>query len=155
MFYLVIGVPLDSRAQYTESGRNSWLFNAKNETHPRKRRYNSIVLSPKTKPELEDIFLMPEMPATLPFITAYAILGLHAAHVSCLNTSSSNFLTGYSIPSILALHSSKAIGKEATTIARRLGWASPHPGFGPQIELSSCDACGLFNLRGIGKTLSC
>ena len=36
----------------------------------------------------------------------------------------------------LVLHSSKAIGKEATTIGRRLGWASPHPGFGPQIELT-------------------
>ncbi len=54
----------------------------------------------------------------------------------------------------LVLHSSKAIGKEATTIARRLGWASPHPGFGPQIELSSRDARGLFNLGGSGKTLS-
>ena len=35
-----------------------------------------------------------------------------------------------------------------------LGWASPHLGFGPQIELSSRDARGLFNLGGIGKTLS-
>ena len=59
------------------------------------------------------------------------------------------------VPPALVLHSSKAIGKEATTIARRLGWASPHPGFGPQIELSSRDARGLFNLGGSGKTLSC
>jgi hypothetical protein len=35
-----------------------------------------MVLSPKTKPELEDIFLMPEMPATLRFITAYVDIGL-------------------------------------------------------------------------------
>ncbi len=55
----------------------------------------------------------------------------------------------------LVLHSSKAIGKEATPIARRLGWASPHPGFGSQVKLSSGDARGLCNLRGIGKTLAC
>ena len=53
------------------------------------------------------------------------------------------------------LHSSKAIGKEATPIARRLGWTSPHPGFGSQVKLSSGDTRGLCNLRGIGKTLAC
>ena len=52
------------------------------------------------------------------------------------------------------LRSLNAIGKEATMIARRLGRTSPDPGFGPQVELSSRDAGGLFNLRGIGKTLS-
>jgi len=31
----------------------------------------------------------------------------------------------------------------------------PTPGFGSQVKLSSGDACGLFNLGGIGKTLSC
>ena len=69
-------------------------------------------------------------------------------HISCC-------FFGRSSTCSLVLHSSKAIGKEATTIARRLGWASPHPGFGAQIELSSRDARGLFNLGGSGKTLSC
>ena len=55
----------------------------------------------------------------------------------------------------LVLHSSKAIGKEATTIARRLGRPAPHPVFGPQVELSSRDTGGLLDLLGIGKTLSC
>src|SRR6266487_6008833 len=55
---------------------------------------------------------------------------------------------------VLVLHSSKAIGKEATTIARRLGRPAPHPGFGPQVELSSRDTGGLLDLLGIGKTLS-
>ena len=37
---------------------------------------------------------------------------------------------------------------------RRLGWASPDPGFGPQVELSGRDTRGLLDLLGIGKTLT-
>jgi hypothetical protein len=38
-------------------------------------------------------------------------------------------------------------------MTRRPGRASPDPGFGPQIELSSGDAGGLLNLLGVGKAL--
>ncbi len=54
----------------------------------------------------------------------------------------------------LVLHSLKAITKETPTVTRRLGRASPHPGFGSQIELSGRDTGGLFNLLGVSKALS-
>ena len=53
----------------------------------------------------------------------------------------------------LVLHSSKAIGKETTTITRRPGRTPPDPGLSPPIELSGGDAGGLLDLFGIGKTL--
>jgi hypothetical protein len=52
------------------------------------------------------------------------------------------------------LHSLKAITKETPTVTRRLGRASPHPGFGSQIELSGRDTGSLFNLLGGGLALS-
>jgi len=52
------------------------------------------------------------------------------------------------------LYSLKAITEETPTGTRRLRRASPDPGLGPQVELSSRDARGLLNLFGIGKTLS-
>src|SRR5260370_26125201 len=51
-------------------------------------------------------------------------------------------------------HSSKAVTEESPTVTRRLRRASPDPGIGPQVELSGRHARSLFDLFGIGKTLS-
>jgi len=55
---------------------------------------------------------------------------------------------------ILVLRSLNAVTKEAASVSRRLRRASPNPGLGSQIELSSGDAGGLLDLRGVGKALS-
>ena len=55
---------------------------------------------------------------------------------------------------ILVLRSLKAITKETPMTTRCLGWASPDPGFCPQVELSGRDTRGLLDLLGSGKTLT-
>ena len=53
------------------------------------------------------------------------------------------------------LRSLKAITKETSAVPRRLWRSTPDPGFSAQVELRRCDAGGLLDLFGIGKTLPC
>ena len=53
----------------------------------------------------------------------------------------------------LVLSSLNTVTKESAIAAMILGWASPDPGVGSQVELSGRDTRGLLNLFGIGKTL--
>ena len=52
------------------------------------------------------------------------------------------------------LRSLNAITKETPITTRDLRRASPDPGLGSEIELSGRDASSLFDLLGVGKTLS-
>src|SRR5215472_8385847 len=55
----------------------------------------------------------------------------------------------------LVLSSLKAITKEPSPMARRLGRPSPDPGLGPGIELCCGDTPGLIDFTWVGKVLSC
>ncbi len=52
------------------------------------------------------------------------------------------------------LSSLNTVTKESAKVAMILGWASPDPGVGLQVELSGRHASSLFDLFGIGKTLA-
>jgi hypothetical protein len=54
----------------------------------------------------------------------------------------------------LVLSSLNTVTKESAIEAMILGRTSPHPGVGPQVELSGRHASSLFDLFGIGKTLA-
>src|SRR6266568_4531809 len=54
---------------------------------------------------------------------------------------------------ILVLSSLNTVTKEMAIVAMILGRTSPHPGLGPQVELSGRHASSLFDFLGIGKTL--
>ena len=55
---------------------------------------------------------------------------------------------------LLVLRSLNAITKETAMASRGLRRASPDPRLGSEIELSGRDASSLFDLLGVGKTLS-
>ena len=55
---------------------------------------------------------------------------------------------------VLVLSSLNTVTKEATSVSRRLRRASPHPGFGSQIELSGRHPRRLLDLLGVGKALA-
>ena len=61
--------------------------------------------------------------------------------------------TGYTKTLGLLLRSLNPITKETPIVAMILGRASPDPGLGAMIELSSGNARGLLNLSRVGKTL--
>jgi len=54
----------------------------------------------------------------------------------------------------LVLSSLNTVTKEAAIAAMVLRWAAPDPRLGAQIELLGGNARGLFDLLGIGKTLT-
>src|SRR2546430_2340752 len=62
--------------------------------------------------------------------------------------------TGVSLSVLASLNTRRSRRIDLITLDRRLRRASPTPGLGSQIELSSGDAGGLLDLRGVGKALS-
>ena len=55
---------------------------------------------------------------------------------------------------VLVLSSLNTITKESAIVAMVLRWAAPDPGLGAPVELCGGDTGGLFDLLGVGKTLS-